>query len=212
MFNLFNLFKRSKIEDWEMSFLVATCKLLGADYEKYIEQLCSSWIEGVSLGMTDTPNYVHLRYKAGFYEQFEKLTEKGFRITNIKVADIKSGHGLEVTIHFAYGILLGYSIKEKLDEYKFSLETIDVSSARIVYQKNENFLRVSPFLSDAEKQCINESDVYATLIDGKEYYHLKELEDGDFVGIDSNNNLYLLTHAPFSIMELDRDSLIRYIS
>lgn len=44
-----------------------------------------------------------------------------------------------------------------------------------------------------------------------EIYSLKNIGVGDFIGIDTNNNLYKVTHDPLDIQKLDRTELINFI-
>ncbi|WP_162842699.1 hypothetical protein [Mucilaginibacter pineti] len=39
-------------------------------------------------------------------------------------------------------------------------------------------------------------------MDGKVYFHIKDLEDGDFIGIDSDKIIYKITHDPCEIIPL----------
>ena len=56
-----------------------------------------------------------------------------------------------------------------------------------------------------EISLLNTSDIYKIELNGKIYYHLKDLEDGDFIGIDTQKNIYLITHDPFKIALQDND-------
>jgi hypothetical protein len=38
---------------------------------------------------------------------------------------------------------------------------------------------------------------------GSLYYHLRDLEDGDFIGIDADKIIYKITHDPFEIIPLN---------
>ncbi|UPT68208.1 MAG: hypothetical protein M0D57_06030 [Sphingobacteriales bacterium JAD_PAG50586_3] len=40
-------------------------------------------------------------------------------------------------------------------------------------------------------------------IDKKIYYHLIELEDGNFIGFDKKKNLYMILLDPFEVVLLD---------
>ena len=53
-----------------------------------------------------------------------------------------------------------------------------------------------------ELAIIDKEDVYEVELNGTIYYHLQELEDGDFIGIDQNKKIYKITHDPFEITEL----------
>ncbi len=63
-------------------------------------------------------------------------------------------------------------------------------------------------MTGEERKNINIGDIYITRLDGKDYYHLKELEDGDFIAIDTSNHIFEITHDPFEIKNLDRQLLI----
>ena len=38
----------------------------------------------------------------------------------------------------------------------------------------------------------------------KEYFHIKDLEDGDFIGIDERKVVYKITHDPMEVKALDK--------
>ena len=66
-------------------------------------------------------------------------------------------------------------------------------------------------LTKQELANINENDIYASNLNGKDYYHLKELEDGDFIGIDTDNHIYLIAHDPFEIKNIERSKLLELL-
>ncbi len=52
------------------------------------------------------------------------------------------------------------------------------------------------------------------VVNGAEYFHLKDLEDGDFVGIDRKKNVFLITHNPptASLQESDLTAVLTSIT
>lgn len=209
MFDLFKI-KRRKIKDWEKAFLKSALELCGKDIEQYIPQLESSLIKGVNIGVSDIPNYIGISYNSAFYKEYENAHGKSFKISNIKVKDLLSGQNLNIDIYFAYGIILGYAMDKKISKYKFDIKGIDISAIKKIYV-GENHPEILSLLTQQERNNINESDIYITTLNGKDYYHLKELEDGDFVGMDVDNNIYLITHHPFEIKNMKRDRLIDFL-
>jgi uncharacterized pyridoxamine 5'-phosphate oxidase family protein len=58
-------------------------------------------------------------------------------------------------------------------------------------------------LSPKELKLINPSDVYIVTLNNKEYFHLIDIEDGDFYGMDMGKNLYKITHNPYDLEKID---------
>lgn len=69
---------------------------------------------------------------------------------------------------------------------------------------NIEFDAIKHLLNEEELLLIDPVDVYEVELDGKIYYHVRELEDGDFIGIDDKKNIYKLTHDPYEIMLLNK--------
>ena len=40
------------------------------------------------------------------------------------------------------------------------------------------------------------NDIYGIVLKGKSYYHLRDIEEGNFMVIDEEKNVYTITHNP----------------
>lgn len=56
--------------------------------------------------------------------------------------------------------------------------------------------------------CLKYGEVSATMYISM-YFHLKDIGDGDFYGIDKGGDLFKITHDPFYISLISRDSLLK---
>lgn len=54
---------------------------------------------------------------------------------------------------------------------------------------------------------LNPSEVYEIELDGKTYYPIRELEDGDFIATDKEKRVYSITHDPYGVTLLSEDLL-----
>ena len=61
--------------------------------------------------------------------------------------------------------------------------------------------------SEEEKSLISPSEVYSIFIEDKEYFHIRDLEDGDFIGIDKDKVVYKITHDPMEVKRLEKELL-----
>jgi hypothetical protein len=208
---MFGLFKRTKIEAWEIELLKNIFSKIPEDIGKRIyRQVESGLLRDVSIRSGGIPNYVGFKYNPSLYYDFYDAKGKNYKLSNILVKDSFSAEYLPITIYIGYEMINGYSIDKNVSKYKFDVNDVNIGSMHKVYIGEYNTLILS-LLTKQERDVINESDIYETTLNNKDYYHLKELEDGDFVGIDKNNNIYKITHDPFEITPLERSKLIEIL-
>ena len=209
---MFGLFKRTKIETWETEFLrIVFSKLsneIGAELYKQVE---SGLLKGVLIGNEHIPNFISFTYKPSLSNKFYHAKGEHFKYSLIKVKDAYTGISLSVSIHIAYGMIIGYSIHNNVSKYKFDNSTINIDAIKKVDVNSDDNSKIFSLLTKQEQQLVNENNIYPTIIDDKYYYHLKELEDGDFIGFDRNNIVYRITHDPLEVSPIDRGSLVDII-
>lgn len=66
--------------------------------------------------------------------------------------------------------------------------------------KGSDYERILTVLNNDEQQLLNPSNVYSVFVDNKEYFHISDLEDGDFFCIDINKKIYRITQDPLEII------------
>lgn len=60
-------------------------------------------------------------------------------------------------------------------------------------------------------KLIKPENVYQVNLSDRVFYHIEDLEDGDFIGIERHGQIYKITHDPFEIIPLDQ-SLTTFLS
>lgn len=175
----------------------------------YVDQIEKGLIKRSYLAK-QIPNYYHFVHDVSILRSYEKRKESYFRLSGIKVFDSNRA-AYSVSLYFAYGLILGYELDSGIDRSKgVEVVSVDMSKVERIEMDTDHFKTISKLLSAQESELINKSDVYPTTIDGVDYYHLAELEDGDFVGITMNGLLYKIPHdGPME--ELNRDQLMSYL-
>lgn len=202
----FGLFRRSKIEDWEIQLLKQVLKLLPSEYSRYIQQIDDGLITRVILEASDIPEYNSFCYRDDVFRKYEKGKAASFKINDVKVYDKKTSKFLSFEIYFGFDVINGYALhgskKPKLD-----FNRIDVSNFKTVFldQDTPDFIQIKKLLNMEELKLVNPSEVYSVEIDGKEYFHLLDLEDGDFIGMDDKKMVYKITHDPMGIHVIDKE-------
>ncbi|WP_026997621.1 hypothetical protein [Flectobacillus major] len=192
---MFGLFKRTKIEKWETDLLQNVIIKLPSEYSSFINQINDGLLRGVLVSASDILGYVAFTFHPNILKKYDKKKEQDFKLTNIKVYDNKSLSFVPYEIYISSGTISGYSLigckGQNVDVGK-----VDVSGFKKKIIGKSDYHRIMYILLEEEKKLLNPSEVYSILIDGKEYFHLKDLEDGDFIGIDENKVIYRITHNP----------------
>lgn len=132
---MLEIFKRTKIRDWEILLLKNVLKQLPAEFKTLAEQIDAGLLSGILTAPDAAPGYVGFSYNQKVFSRLKIENESNYKITGIKVYDKRSRSQLLYTIHVSCGVIHGYSIKGAA---RFLLDTdkTDVSWFIRVFQEH----------------------------------------------------------------------------
>src|SRR5687767_10186171 len=130
---MFGFYRRTKVETWEIEFLKKVLTKLDEGYSKFVSQVESGLIKGVTIGLSDIPNYVGFKYDSSVYKKFYDSKGRNYKVTDLRLSEIYSKEPLSFSIYFAYGIINGYSSNKKLPKNGINPSSIDTRFAKKVY-------------------------------------------------------------------------------
>lgn len=153
--------------------------------------------------VSDITGYVAFTFNHDVLKKYDKEGDKDYKLTNIKVYDNKSSGSLPYEIYISSGTISGYSLggSKKRD---IDLSKIDVSSFKKELVGESDYNRIVNLLNDEEKTVVSPSEVYSVFVGDEEYFHLKDLGDGDFIGMDAKKIIYKITHDPMEVNRVDK--------
>lgn len=105
------------------------------------------------------------------------------------------------TIYVSSGTINGYSI-EGANNFTPDFESVDVSGYKLIF--NDDYKEISKILSSSAADPLTPEEIYKVVLNSKTYYHLRELEDGDFIKMDAKKRVYKITHDPFKIIQVHK--------
>ncbi|SEP30065.1 hypothetical protein SAMN05428947_11095 [Mucilaginibacter sp. OK283] len=150
---------------------------------------------------TYDPDYISFSFDPDIYRDFENRRVQDYMISNIKVSNIDK-RIFDYSILVAADVICGYSLKG-YDQSVIDLNSVDASAYTKVYYPNADFDKLATLLNADNIKEINPSEVYEVVLNGSTYYHIKDLEDGDFIGISTDKVIYTITHDPFEIVPMN---------
>lgn len=208
---MFGLFKRNIIEEWEVQLLKSVLSKLPIEYSNLVDQINDGLLKGVILNATrDIPGYVAFTYHSNVFEKYVREAQRSFKITNIKIYESKISSFVSYEIYILSGVISGYLLNGGR-KCSLDVSNIDSSCFRKEFIGEYDYNRIEKILSKEERDILNKSSIYSVFIKNKEYFSIKDLEDGDFIGIDFNKIVYKITHNPVKVIVLDK-SIIEVLS
>lgn len=142
-------------------------------------------------------------YFIGFdSEHSDKSMTKGknFQIANIQVIAEGQQYQLDLTIY--QGLLVGFDTPKNIKDFKdYEFDTSSVIKAKSKFAVEDKIGRLVKGLR-SDKLDLN--DLSEIEVEGKSYYQIKDLEDGNYVAIDSKGQVFGLTHDPLEVKLLNK--------
>lgn len=204
MFGLFSKNRsRRAVQDWELVLMYKTIEKLPSEFESLRNQIEAEIFDLAFIGYNKyDPDYVGLSSPWSVRE-FEHKYDRDYEITNIKVADINGENVFKYTIFVSEGIIMGYSIMG-LKNSVIDVLSADVSRyvRRFDRDGDNDYQVLKKILSKEEIVLVNPNDVYEISLKNRVFYHIRDLDDGDFIGIEDNGQVCKITHDPFEITSL----------
>ncbi|WP_307382981.1 hypothetical protein [Chitinophaga terrae (ex Kim and Jung 2007)] len=189
------------MELWERQLLINVFSKMPPEFHYLCDQVEEGILKRVFFISTPIPNYVGFSYNRDVVGKFERKQDNGFEIKGVRVYDEVSKSFIDFEIHISHGLVIGYSTPNN-KKISIDINKIDVSDLKIQYDINPLYDKIRPLLKPAYVRSVSPDDVYEVELDGKIYYHLQDLEDGDFIGMDDNGKYYEITHDPYEIKEI----------
>ena len=195
--NIFRFWKKkSKDVPYEKELLVNVCHKLYDRFPFLYEQLKAGIVYNIKI----EDNKRKIQFDIDVLNKYENKMGRYFAIENIEIYD-SQGNVTLMYIHVGYGIIISYGFDNPIF-YHACISNVNVQNIRIVYFDDDE--QINQLLTKQELARINPADVYELELEGfGTIYHLIDVADGDFIGIDKNKNIYLVTHDPYEIRKLN---------
>lgn len=208
LMGLIDLFRGSSSPEMEVQLLTAVLNHIPVAVSKpLLAQLNAGIIRGVRHNASDIPGCSSFKHNTNVLKVYEDESIPDYTITDIYLGKKKGpDEKLRYTIFVSSGLLSGYSILPEVSLSNVSLETIDCTNYRLVTNAdNPDYLALKTVLKESELNHINPSAVYMVHVNGVDYFHVRDIDDGDFIGVGHDGALYRVTHEGPTANKLPND-------
>ena len=191
--------KKSNPFEEQLKLVEAVFTLLAKEFPTIHGQI----VEGILIGSRKkSAGYIKFLFNTDLLNKFEDKAGRSFALKGVKILNKKNQIYEEIVFEIAYGILVGFYLQVD-KEFEPDFSNIDVKMWWIKDFENHEFEEIKHLFKNDDLKLINPNDVYQIELHDRKFYHLKDTEDGNFIGIDDKGVLYKITHDPFEIIKLN---------
>ena len=200
---MFNLFKKKKyIQSWEYGLLHAVARALPNKYSYLTHQVApASLIDAIDHAILKNGWKMTKYHPAIYKEHLSRSPKLNGLLVGIKVFDLTDQDYKEVELDLLDGVLVGC----RYPVGKYDLSRIDVSGLRFKPYQSEDKIKYKAALKDLKCTHLDLDNGFEIELSGKTYYTIKDLEDGNYLAINTKGNVYGLFHDPFIVEQISSD-------
>jgi len=193
---MFGLFKRTswKIEGKALDFFDKLFTSLPGEYHFLADGLSKGLYKRFSVNHATKEHH----YKIGFDpSQSDKSMIKGkkFELENIIVKAGGQDNILNITVY--EGLWIGFEFQKNILDLKdYEIDLSRLNKGKSKFSANE---KIEKFVSNLVSEYLDLTTLSEFEIEGKLYYQIKDLEDGNYLAIDNNGKVFGLIHDPYKI-------------
>ncbi|WP_397301565.1 hypothetical protein [Nonlabens ulvanivorans] len=192
---MFNFLKNKNKITWQLETIKKIINKLGEDYFVFIDHINSGLYTGIRKRNTDIKYYYGFTYDKDLFRKYLDESKQSYTLKGIQVFDILTSKYVDLSIYITGGIIIGYSVNTSKN-IKIDNNQIKLNNFSKQYLQNLDYENISNLLNNREKEIIDSSIIQRIVINDNEYFKIKDLEDGNFIGIDNDKNVYRITHDP----------------
>jgi len=197
---MLSFFKKKKKNELFIEILKQILLKMPADYQYLFNQVNCGLIKGTFHQSTPVKNYTGFSYDPIKSKEFEDKKGLSFVLKGIKILNKTDNKITNIDIYVGHGLIAGYATPHA-SNFMGDEKTINCENFYKEYLEDFSKDQLGEIFSKSQIELINMSDVYEIELKGTVYFHVKDLEDGDFIAIDRNKKVYKITHDPFEIIE-----------
>ncbi|WP_407528183.1 hypothetical protein PDL71_08745 [Lacibacter sp. MH-610] len=204
---MFGLFKKTswKIDGRAFDFFDKLFKQLPSEFHFLSDGLHKGLYRRFSVNHALKGHHYSISFDPS---QSDKSMVKGnqFELQNILVIQNSNRFSLNLTVY--EGLWVGLEIEKNiLDFTDFHFDLSQLRKDKSKFAADSKIEKLVSGLSSTNLDLYNLSEFE---VDGKCYYQIKDLEDGNFIAIDNKGQVFGLIHDPFKI-ELINKSIKQFV-
>ncbi|PWL39602.1 hypothetical protein DKG77_01855 [Flagellimonas aquimarina] len=134
---------------------------------------------------------------------YNKNLPRFFIIRNMLIWNKRTKEYESVELDIVNGMISGFKVASNYSD--LDLSKIDISQLNEKHFNNSDFDSLVKIIGEVSEDIDKVLDIEQTFeieIDKKKFYVIKDMEDGNYISIDTNGSIYGMFHDPFKIEKI----------
>lgn len=203
MFNLFKKKSELKLDSLEAAFIEAVVNKLSVKYPLFKREIELEAFVGVGKNPGGSKgSFTYLINN----EIWKKLCDPSIDNYDVKNIIFKSYTGgmVNVDLFVSEGLIIGY--KSNVQVKEIDIATIDVSKIWEKHFLNDDFNKINHLIDSLTVEELTKlnmvKNTFQIDIEGSSYYPIHDIEDGNYIAIDTSGAVFKITHDPFQVLKM----------
>tara|TARA_R110002020_G_scaffold383342_1_gene593991 strand:+ start:102 stop:791 length:690 start_codon:yes stop_codon:yes gene_type:complete len=195
--NLFNRKTRKKhIEQFERRI----AELLENDFPQFKKVIAISKVYNISFTHNPDGIYVSRGWTPKVYKEIMRSHRTFFNLSGISVAEKKSDVFTPLKLNYSYNSLTKIEIETPERFHRiYDIENVKVGQIQLEHLPTENpdrkvVEKALKSIPNDQMELLELDDTFEIEVDGKLYYTILDMEDGNYIAVDNSGNVYRLNH------------------
>jgi hypothetical protein len=195
--NIFNRKTKQKHIE-QLGFTIAN--LLEEDFPQLKKVIGMSKVYGIDFMHNPAGIYVSRGYKPDAYNEIMRHHRTHFNLKGISILNRKTGEYNPLQLNYLYDSLTRIEVENPQSFHRiYDLDRIKIDKIQLEYLPIENpdkkiAEKALKSLTKEQKDLLELEDTFEIEVEGKSYYTILDMEDGNYIAADEYGRIYRLNH------------------
>ncbi|MGV3586034.1 MAG: hypothetical protein ACO1OF_03440 [Adhaeribacter sp.] len=195
--NIFNRKTKQKHIE-QLGFKIAN--LLEVDFPQLKKVIVKSKVYGIDFMHNPAGIYISRGYKPDAYNEIMQYHKTHFNLKGISILNRKTGEYNPLQLNYLYDSLTRIEVENPQNFHRiYDLDSIKINKIQLEHLPLENSdkkiaEKALKSLTKKQKDLLELEDTFEIEVEGKLYYTILDMEDGNYIAVDEYGRIYRLNH------------------
>lgn len=205
---MFDIFKKKKkdplgLTENQRQFISAVVGALSSKYPLFKTELELDTFAWVSPNKVGGEGSFVFGINNDVWQKIADKKKDNFLVKNIFFSS-KAGEKVTVELYTTEGLIVGFGTSDQIENIDFS--SIDICNIWEKHFLNDDYGKIYHLIEPLTNEQLTKlnmvKNTFQIDIEGSSYYPIHDIEDGNYIAIDTSGSVFKITHDPFQVIQI----------
>lgn len=203
---MFDIFKKKKkdplgLTENQRQFISAVVGALSSKYPLFKTELELDTFAWVSPNKVGGEGSFVFGINNDVWQKIADKKKDNFLVKNIFFSS-KAGEKVTVELYTTEGLIIGFGTSDQIEN--IDLSSIDICNIWEKHFLNDDYSKINHLIEPLTNEQLTKlnmvKNTFQIDIEGSSYYPIHDIEDGNYIAIDTSGSVFKITHDPFQVI------------